>query len=141
MLLLQSCDPWHFSSHLVSVCELCAARSSATNFLYTTFGSDFGEFPGLWSSIAFRHVPIPWKGSFNNTSNCNLVSTEPRGLLLLFCFQTLALSLVRVPFLFFSFTPSVMSRRNYPVSSPLFYAVAIGFPPPISFGKLTRPTS
>ena len=55
---------------LISFCTvqlrtLCVAHSLATLCLYTTSGPDPGELPGFWGSMAFRHAPIPRKGSGN----------------------------------------------------------------------------
>ena len=53
---------------LISFCTvqlrtLCAAHSLATLCLFMTSGPDFGELPGFWGSMVFRHAPIPRKGS------------------------------------------------------------------------------
>ena len=58
---------------LISFCTvqlrtLCAAHSLATLCLTTTSGTDPGEFPGLWGTMVFRHLPIPWKWSGNNNN-------------------------------------------------------------------------
>ena len=52
---------------LISFCTvqlrtLCAAHSLATLCPFTTSGPDPGELPGFWSSMVFRHAPIPRKG-------------------------------------------------------------------------------
>ena len=57
---------------LISFCTVqlrtfCAAHSLATLCLCTTSGPDPGELLGFWSSMVFRHAPIPRKGSGNTT--------------------------------------------------------------------------
>ena len=51
--------------------RLCAAHSLATLCLSTPSGLGPGELPGFWGSMVFRHAPIPWKGSGNNSNNNN----------------------------------------------------------------------
>ena len=55
---------------LISFCTVqlrtpCAAHSLATLCLSMTSGPVPGELPGFWGSMAFRHAPIPRKGSGN----------------------------------------------------------------------------
>ena len=54
---------------IVQLRTLCPARSLATLILSTTSGSDPGELPDFWSSVVFRHAPIPRKASGSNNNN------------------------------------------------------------------------
>ena len=65
---------------LISFCTvqlrtLCAACSLATLCLFTTSVRCLAEFLGFWSSMVFRHAPIPRKGSGNNNNN-NMVERQ-----------------------------------------------------------------
>ena len=57
----------------VQLRTLCAARSLAILYLFTTSGPDPGELSGILGSMVFRHAPIPRKGLSNNNKNNNIM--------------------------------------------------------------------
>ena len=65
----------HISFCTVQLRTLCAARSLATLYLFTTFGPGPGELPSFWGFMVFRHASIPRKGSGNNNNNSYYIST------------------------------------------------------------------
>ena len=60
------CPSLYLHSSSLELRTLCVARSLATLCLFATSGPGFGEFPGFWGSMVFRHAHIPRKGSGNN---------------------------------------------------------------------------